>query len=146
MKNVHCPCCGEPANPRARGCRRCARLINRVDPRGRPDKDARVKALIAAWDSAEGFYRCHYSGVPLLTDVEERGSPRYLSWDHTRPGVEGEVVVAAQVVNDMKSDMTVEEFNRLVQSLARRIEGGPDAKPKDFDLKHFHRGERARPR
>jgi len=146
VKTVPCKACGEPANPRARGCKRCSRLLNRIDPRGRPDKDARVRALVAAWDREGRVFRCCYSGVPLLTDVEDRSSPRYFSWDHTNPGEEGEVVVCALVVNDMKSDMTIEEFNRLIRVLSRRLEGGPGAEPDDFVLQRFHRGDKARPR
>jgi len=64
--------------------------------------------------------------------------PRYLTFDHRTPRQEGDVVVAAAVINDMKSDMTEEEFKRMIILLANHFNGGSFDEGA-FDLKHWKR-------
>lgn len=129
-----CRVCGISIHPLAYCCKRCKRLLDRADSRRRPDKEARIRALKQAWDG-EGF-RCYYSGIRLIED--DPRSPRHLTFDHRIPRQEGDVVVAAAAVNDMKSDLTDEEFRRMVLELASRFNGGAFDEAV-FDLAHWKR-------
>lgn len=129
-----CEICGKRKHPVANYCTRCRNLIDRVDIRRKPDKKARAQALKQAWDG-EGF-RCYYSGVRLVEDNPKE--PRYITFDHRTPRQERDVVVAAMVVNDMKSDMTEDEFKAMTIQLANHFKGGifDDSV---FKLKHWKR-------
>ena len=115
-----CEICGSTIHPQAYCCKRCKKFIDRVDTRRKADKTARKQALKQAWDG-EGF-RCYYSGVKLIEDNPK--DPRYLTFDHCTPRQESNIVVAAAVLNDMKSDMTEDEFKAMVFQLASRFKGG----------------------
>ena len=115
-----CETCGSAVHAQAYCCKRGKRLIDRVDIRRKPDKKARIQALRQAWDG-EGF-RCYYSGVRLVEDNPK--DPRYLTFDHRTPRLESDVVVSASVLNDMKSDMSEDEFKAMTIQLASRFEGG----------------------
>lgn len=116
-----CEVCSTPTHhPQAPRCRRCKRLLNRVDTRRGFDREARLQALKGAWDG-EAF-RCYYTGIKLILD--NHGDPRYLTFDHRTPRVESDVVVAAAVINDMKSDLAEDEFRAVVTQLAQRFSGG----------------------
>ncbi len=115
-----CTVYGSAAHALAQLCKRCKNFRDRVETRGKPDLAARVEALRRAWDGT-GF-RCYYSGVRL----EETNShdPRYLTFDHRTPRHENDLVVAAAFVNDMKSDMSEDEFRAVIVQLASRFQGG----------------------
>ena len=142
-----CQICGSPKHQLAYCCKRCKRIIDRRGPRrkrgdtlGKPDKEARRKARLKALKNAwvgESFH-CHYSGVRLVEDKENSKDPRYLTFDHRTPRKESDVVVAAYVINDMKSDMTESEFKKMVIQLASRFKGGPFDE-RVFNLKHWKR-------
>lgn len=72
------------------------------------------------WDFELGVFRCHYTGIPL---DGQRGSRRYATWEHLTPGDEYDVVLVADLVNRMKTDMSDAEFRGLVQALARHFDG-----------------------
>ena len=129
-----CEICGCIIHPQAYCCKRCKKLIDRVDIRRKPDKVARKQALKQAWDG-EGF-RCYYSGVRLIEDNSK--DPRYLTFDHRTPRQESNIVVVAAVLNDMKSDMTEDEFKAMVSQLASRFKGGTFDESV-FNLKHWKR-------
>ena len=130
-----CSICGSPLHhPLASYCRRCKRLIDRVDIRKKPDKGARVRALQNAWDG-EGF-RCYYTGIRLVEDNPK--APKYLTFDHLTPREEQEIVVVAAAINDMKSDMADDEFRAMVAQLASRFKGR-EFDESVFDLKHWER-------
>ena len=130
-----CAVCGSPLHhPLASYCRRCKKLLDRVDIRSKPDKIARARALQKSWDG-EGF-RCYYSGIRLIEDNHK--DPRYLTFDHLTPRREGNIVVVAAAINDMKSDMADDEFRAMVLQLASRFEGG-EFDESVFDLKHWKR-------
>ncbi len=116
-----CEVCSQAAHSRARLCKRCRKLIDRADTRRKPDKEARIEALRQAWDG-QGF-RCHYTGVRLVEDNPR--DPMYVTFDHREPRNESDVVVATALVNDMKSDLTEDEFRAFVIELAGRFAGGP---------------------
>jgi len=109
-------------------------LVDRVDIRRKADKVARIQALKQAWDG-DGF-RCYYSGVRLIDDNPK--DPRYLTFDHRTPRQESDVVVAAAVLNDMKSDMTEGEFKAMIIQLAGHFKGGT-LDESVFKLKYWKR-------
>lgn len=109
-------------------------MINRVDVRRKINKKARELALQQAWDG-EGF-RCYYTGVRL----EEKNSkhPLYITFDHRIPRDEQDIVVTSQVINDMKSDLSEEEFRKVVIELAKKFQGG-EFNPDVLRLRYWKR-------
>lgn len=130
-----CSICGSTLHhPLASYCKRCRKLIDRVDIRRKPDKQARVRALQKAWNG-EAF-RCYYTGIKLAEDNPK--DPRYLTFDHLTPREESEVVVVAAAINDMKSDMSDDEFTAMILALAKRFAGG-EFDESVFNLKYWRR-------
>jgi hypothetical protein len=130
-----CSICRSPLqHPQAIYCKRCKRLLDRVDMRRKPDKRVREAALRKAWDGT-GF-RCYYTGVRLIED--DYRSPRYLTFDHLPPRDESTIAVVASAINDMKSDLSDREFRRMVRQLARRFSGGTFDR-RAFGLKYWKR-------
>jgi len=129
-----CEVCQEAAPPRATLCKRCRKLVNRVDTRGRANTQARIAALKRAWDGRA--FRCYYTGAAL--DDTDPSDPRYLSFDHTTPRKGEDVVAAARCINDMKSDMSEDEFRNIVIQLASRFQGG-ESDAGVLNLKHWRR-------
>ena len=115
-----CAVCASPRHRLARLCKRCKRLVDRVDIRRKADREARIRALFDAW--RDGGFHCHYTGIQL--DESDRTAPRYLTFDHRTPRQENDVVVAAAVINDMKSDLAEDEFWAVVRELATKRAGG----------------------
>jgi len=93
-----------------------------VDPRHAGRRNARITALRNSWDGE--FFRYHYSGVRLVED--DSGSPRYITLDHRTPRNEEDIVIAASLINDMKSNMDEKAFNEIVIALAEHFKGGLD--------------------
>lgn len=114
-----CRVCGKPIHPQAYCCPRCKKLIDRVDPRGKANKEARISALKEVWDGQA--FRCHYTDVRLVESDSK--SPLYISFDHRIPRDERDVVVTSQVLNDMKSDLSEDEFKAMVMALAKHFCG-----------------------
>jgi len=130
-----CPICGSPLHhPLASLCKRCKNLINRVDTRRKPDKQARIKALQQAWDGQA--FRCYYTGIRLVEDNPK--DPRYLTFDHLIPRQESKIVIVAAAINDMKSDMSDSEFRAMVLALAKHF-AGDRFNERAFKLKHWKR-------
>jgi hypothetical protein len=127
-------CGGSLHHPLATYCKRCKKMIDRVDMRGKPNKKARVKALKKAWDGE--CFRCYYTGVKLVEDNWR--NPRYITFDHLTPRKEDDIVIVAAAINDMKSDMSDREFRKMVLQLANKLNGG-QFDEKAFKLKHWKR-------
>jgi hypothetical protein len=85
------------------------------------DRAARLAALRTQWDPFIEAFRCHYTDVPLSL---KPGTRRTATWEHLTPRDESSVVLLADLVNKMKSDMTDAEFRIVVRALANRFEGG----------------------
>jgi hypothetical protein len=95
----------------------------RKDASGRGRKlnmQARREAMSKQWDSSIDAFRCFFTGVPLS---EDKGSRRYATWEHREPGDESSVVLVADLVNKMKSDLKEDEFRAMVKALARHFDG-----------------------
>lgn len=114
-------------HPQILYCKRCGKIVGRVDTRRKHDRAARIKALRKSWDG-EAF-RCKYTGIKLVEDNHK--DPRYLTFDHRTPRREDDIVIVAQAINDMKSDMSDKEFRRMVLELTNRFNGG------EFDEEAF---------
>jgi len=71
-------------------------------------------ALRNSWDGE--FFRCYYSGVRLVE--YNSGSPRHITLDHRTPRNEEDIVIAASLINDMKSNMDEKTFKEIVTALA----------------------------
>lgn len=136
MKQVRlCIICEFPLNyPNALYCKRCKRLLDRVDTRRNPNRAARVRALQESWDGKD--FRCYYTSIRLVEDDSK--SPTYLTFDHFTPRQEDRIVIVAQLINDMKSDMSDREFRAMVMELAKHFNGG-EFNEKVFKLKHWKR-------
>ncbi len=134
VKKNYCPVCDSQIHQLAKLCKRCKKIVGRANARRKPDRAARIKALQRAWDGA-GFC-CYYSGIRLVETVHT--DPRSLTFDHRTPRDERDVVVAAACLNDMKSDMSEEEFRAVVQALASRFSGG-EFDERVFRLAHWKR-------
>ncbi len=127
-------CCDDLSNPQAKYCSRCRKIVSRIDTRRKYNREARIEALQNAWDGK--VFRCYYTDIELIEDNHK--DPRYLTYDHRTPRQEEDIVIVAQAINDMKSDMTDGEFRRMVIQLARRFDGGRFNKGA-FNLKHWKR-------
>lgn len=112
-------------------CSTCKKLIDRAS-RKRISRKAAVKALKNQSDEKGGFF-CYYSGVPLLLKTTDKGKPRYITFDHRTPRDKNHIVMAAAIINDMKSDMDEKEFKLMVGELYRNL----GRKKKNFSLKAF---------
>ena len=136
-----CIICDAEKHPQAYACKRCKKILDRVelrpDAEGRPrrfNRQARIQALRASWRS--GAFYCFYTGVQLIHDPTESRDHRYLSFEHQTPGDESSVVVACSLVNRMKTDLSDDEFRTMVTELAKAFAGG------GFDEQAFPEGKR----
>ena len=98
--------------------KRCKKIIDRGNNKRKPDKKARLEALKQAWNGE--VFHCYYSGIRLVENDSK--DPCYLTFDHRTPRDEKDVVVAAAVINDMKSDLTEKEFKSIVIQLLKQDE------------------------
>jgi hypothetical protein len=141
-----CYVCSTPSNARLRRfrgwdghlCGGCLQIVRRRfnarRGRGRkrivpvPTKQQWIEALRSAWDEHEKCFRCRISGIRLTTT--DSSSPLYATLDHSNPSSDraGWLVVAA-AINDIKSDLDVDEFRRILPLLSRLVTG--QAKPGD---------------
>jgi hypothetical protein len=121
----------------AKYCTRCKNIMARVENRGKVDIAAQIKALKNSWDAESECFRCHYSGIQLM-DNNPR-DPRYLTFDYLIPRREGEPVITAAIIHDMKSDMSVDEFKEIVCQLANHFKDGTPAEETIFKLKNCRR-------
>jgi hypothetical protein len=101
-----------------------------------PCFDAWLSVLEKAWDASTECFRCQISGVRLQLD--DRTSPVYPSLEHAD---NGQYMVVAAVINDMKSDLTLSEFEKVVVELAKRFNGdnNADLQPLLTKLSKFRR-------
>lgn len=139
MLSDPCAVCGSERHPLAYACTRCKRILDRVETRrdtsGVPrkvDMAARLRALQTSW--RDGSFRCFYTGVELIDEGRRWRDHRYLVFEHKIPGDEASVVVTCALVNRMKTDLTEEQFKRMVMELAKVFDGGT------FDERAFPEG------
>lgn len=129
QENHKCVICDQPRSYRAKYCKTCSELLDRIETRkgAKTNRGARLKALQDAWDGK--CFRCYYTGWPLCVDKKKHQNPYYLVWEHRTPRDEQDIVVAANLINSMKSDLTEEEFQNLILGLAKRYQGSGEMVP-----------------
>jgi hypothetical protein len=115
---MSCKVCFLPTTGRAEYCERCNVLRVRNPRRYRMRE--KVNALRNSWDGQN--FKCYYSGIALKTNRGYSNDPKYLTYDHVIPG-EDNLVVCAAFINDMKSDLTEDEFRHFVKKLAAHFNG-----------------------
>ncbi len=129
-----CEICGDPSyHPYSPYCTRCKKLIQK-GIRRKIKRDVCKQALKNAW-KGDGFY-CYYCKRKL--EEKNSKSPCYMTFDHVIPRQNDKIVIAAAIINDMKSDMSEYAFRKMVIALAKCFNGG------DFDfncedLRHYKR-------
>jgi hypothetical protein len=111
-----CAACGKDSVPRAKYCARCERHV------GDHERAARAKALKAAYDASCDGFICAYTGEKL--EGKDSRVPWYVCFDHDVPGKKGGLVVVARFVNNMKSQLSGQEFRAVITELARCIKEG----------------------
>jgi len=129
-----CEICGHEPIKTMIYCRRCRKLLMRE-----ADRVAKRKALVDAYDKAVDGFRCHYTGFLLVLD--DPSSPWEYNFDHRIPGQPGDYVITCGLVNDMKSELSEEEFKKVVIELAAHFETG---RPYDRDIIKFEFWDRPR--
>ena len=104
-------------------CETCFHVANRSfnKTRGknkRPvDVPSRSEWIHALKRSYRFGFHCEISGIKLVTD--DSGSPFYLTLDHVNPSKkDGGWMIVAASINDIKSDLTLEEFQKIIALLA----------------------------
>jgi hypothetical protein len=131
LNHVLCPTCHAVASRRfnTRRGRRKTRLVQVASRR------EWVEVLKSAWDSEAAAYRCMMTGVRL--NPSDPASPLYPTLEHSTPGtgVGGWMVVAA-AINDMKSDLDLNEFRAALPLLTCLVSGTGSNKERD-DLEHL---------
>ena len=65
---------------------------------------------------------CQYTGTKL--NMTNHKDPFYFSFDHMVPGDNRKIVLTFALLNEMKSDMTYEEFKYYVRQFARFFDTG----------------------
>jgi hypothetical protein len=145
---AECFVCRGPSDSRLRRfqrwkgelCEDCFRIakrrFNAARGRGRnrivpiPGRQEWIEALRSAWDEREKCFRCAISGVRLTST--DPSSPLYATLDHSDPSSDGaEWLVVAAAINDIKSDLAIDELRRVLPLLSGLVTG--NAKPEDRD-------------
>ena len=105
-----CSICFTPVGPRRFLCPRCKLALG-----NRFHHKLLVPALRDALDRSINRFRCRYSGA-ILEQTGDPYNPWYLTADHVVPGEEA-IVISSFLINDMKSDLTGDEFITIVPAL-----------------------------
>jgi hypothetical protein len=95
-------------------CPRCRRIYEHGSLELKK-KEARFRAMCEQWNVEEKAFLCYFTGIPM-TDVP--GSRTSWTWEHLAPGDAWSVVLAADLVNKMKVNMTETQFKKMVLALA----------------------------
>jgi hypothetical protein len=114
----NCEICGKTPMKRGFYCVRCHGIMTNESY----DLDAKVQALRAAYDKILDGFRCHYTG--FLLDLKDPASPWHLVFDHSLPGQPGKYTITCQIINQMKTQLSEEEFRKVVIELARHFKTG----------------------
>lgn len=114
-------------------CPRCRKFIYRAG-----NKMAHVTALKRDYDPVHDVFRCHYTRIAL--EENDRRSPKYLTFDHMVPGVEGKenMVTTFALLNENKTDMSFEEYVAFSREIVRASETG-EFDERVLELEHWYR-------
>ena len=115
---IPCEICGRPSFPGSDYCPRHRKFLF-----GKYERTARLVAFKRAWSSEKNGFICEYTGI--LLDENDPNSPWYVSIDHRFPGKKGDLAVSARFVNSIKATLTAKQFPRVMEALARMMDGEP---------------------
>lgn len=144
MKNFRkCKICGVDNIPsQSFYCLNCRKLVDKASKgKRRIGRKVAAQALkLARRKGKKGFY-CHYTDVEVLVDKKYEGSPRYINFDHRTPGKNDDIVISTALINDMKTDMSEEEFKNIVNELDRHFRNRKSIFNQEIfnNLKHYKR-------
>jgi hypothetical protein len=105
-----CTICSIPVGSRKFFCPRCKMVLG-----NRFHRKLLVPALQDALDRTINRFRCRYCGA-VLRESGDPYHPFYLTVDHVTPGEEA-IVISSLLMNDMKSDLTGDEFVTVAPAL-----------------------------
>jgi hypothetical protein len=113
LKGKKCIVCGRSVRlPKAEYCAYCYDICLRMSWDRFPPE-----AVESVWDYIRTYdYVCHYTKMPL--DMDDPKSPWYCVFDHWIPQDSSRIVLTSSLINDMKSDLTEDEFWDTVFQLA----------------------------
>jgi len=108
-----CAGCGHAAALKGRKfCARCARISFRM----KHDRLFR-ECINEIWEYVRKYgFVCYYTGMPL--ELDDPKSPWYLVFDHWMPRDPRKMVITSSLLNEMKSDLTEDEFWYFIRELA----------------------------
>ena len=129
-----CVICGHEPIKTMIYCQRCRKILLCEG-----DRVAKRKALVEAYDRDADGFRCYYTGFLLVLD--DPSSPWEYNFDHRIPGQPGDYVITCGLLNDMKTQLSEEEFKKVVIELAAHFETG---KPYNRDIIKFEFWDRPR--
>jgi len=111
IRKKKCFICGKPVHAKkSRYCLRCSKFAIRL--RHLPHKTAKY-----IWDYVRKYgYVCYYTG--MLLDMDDPKSPWYCVFDHWVPHDQRKIVLTSFLLNEMKSDLSEDEFWYYVRQLA----------------------------
>ena len=122
-------------NSLATYCRRCGNIMGRVETREKAELAARVTALRKAWDKEDKCFRCYYSGIRLNDDNVR--DPRYITFDLTALRKGAVLVVTAALIDEMKADLTEDEFKTIISQLGQHFTANSPVDETIFQLEHY---------
>jgi hypothetical protein len=114
-KGGECAICGWETRRGQMYCPRCLRK--------HPSVTGRKDAMIRSWSRAKQAFLDYYLGLEL--EEKDVNSPFYTAFDHRLPRKKGDLVLTSMLVNSMKTNLSEEEFNLIMEELARCREGKP---------------------
>ena len=112
LKLRACCICGQAkSSNKSIYCPTCAHTAHRLKWLRLPAKTKK-----AIWDYIRQYgYVCYYTGIPL--DFEDYRSAWYFTFEHVAPGESKKVVLASALLNEMKSDLSENEFWYYIKQL-----------------------------
>jgi len=127
-----CCICGQPkSSTHSVYCPTCFITARRMRLRRLP-----AKTRQAIWDYIRQYgYVCYYTGMPL--ELKNRHDPWYYVFDHCNPRDPNKVVITSFLVNEMKNDLTEDEFWYYIAQLANHFRKGTTVKK--IKLKYWAR-------
>jgi len=132
LKLGACCICGQAkSSNKSIYCPTCAHTAHRMKWLRLP-----AKTKEAIWDYIRKYgYVCYYTGMKL--DQKNPHSPWHISFDHCNPRDPGKVVITSYLVNEMKNDLTEDEFWYYIARLADHFRKGTPVKKRK--LKYWSR-------
>ena len=127
-----CIICGQPRKSvHTVYCPTCHYTAYRMDMLRLPAKTKK-----AIWDHIRKYgYVDYYTGMPLV--LNNRHDPWYMTFDHYNPRYTDKVVITSFLVNEMKNDLTEDEFWYFIAQLANHFRYGTPVRKRK--LKYWSR-------